>query len=510
MSKLNSDLIERFEAFSNYSKPSLAYNAFFKWGAMAVNIATVFLLTPFVISQIGKYGYGIWALLTSMVGYYGLLNLGITSAVSRFVSLNLGKKDLPALSVTFNTAFFAFFITGLLAIFLAYTIGPILAGAFSVEDEAQFVALIKVMGIAVALGFPTSVLISLLIAHESYRAQSAIAIISSLLKTACTVYLLLNGHGLMGVAYAFLIAAVFNFVAYLVLVLSNFPWVQVSWSDARLDMLKKMVKFGIPTLIMTVGGLLRTKLDTIVIGSMLSIEQVAVYSIAALIITQVFSIANSGLGVVTPRFARLHGAGKDLRPLFFSGLFFGSVLAFSAGVGVFLFGEHFIQLWLGDGFAEAIPVLWILMFCYIITIIQIPGFTVLLALNKHSIFAAINICEGIANVILSVLLAPKFGLVGVAMGTAIPMLVVKTIVQPYLVSRAVGVSLKEYIKPTLIPALYGILFVGITFYLQLNQNINDLNWLYFVLIAIGVMGTLFALIISSAKLIKPELLKLNY
>ncbi|MDH3360559.1 MAG: hypothetical protein OEL55_06775, partial [Desulfobulbaceae bacterium] len=64
-------------------KPSLKINAASNWIAMVIQILIGFFLTPFVISHLGQSGYGIWVLIGSFIGYYGLLNLGVGAAVTR-------------------------------------------------------------------------------------------------------------------------------------------------------------------------------------------------------------------------------------------------------------------------------------------------------------------------------------------------------------------------------------------------------------------------------------------
>ena len=51
-----------------------------------------FFLTPFVIQKLGVIAYGIWILAVSTVSYLNVLDMGLRSAVIRFVS----KADAQA------------------------------------------------------------------------------------------------------------------------------------------------------------------------------------------------------------------------------------------------------------------------------------------------------------------------------------------------------------------------------------------------------------------------------
>ena len=72
---------------------SLVKNVFSNWTSLVLNIVIAFFLTPYVINTIGTRGYGIWVVVLSIVGYYGLLDLGVRSAILRYVALNVGKGD---------------------------------------------------------------------------------------------------------------------------------------------------------------------------------------------------------------------------------------------------------------------------------------------------------------------------------------------------------------------------------------------------------------------------------
>ena len=51
------------------------------------------LLMPFVVHHLGDRLYGFWTLAATFVGYYGLLDLGLSSAVSQYLSLAIGQSD---------------------------------------------------------------------------------------------------------------------------------------------------------------------------------------------------------------------------------------------------------------------------------------------------------------------------------------------------------------------------------------------------------------------------------
>src|SRR5580765_5542459 len=47
------------------------------WVGYAANVVVAFFLSPFIVHTLGDSGYGVWSLLMSIVGYVGLIDLGV-------------------------------------------------------------------------------------------------------------------------------------------------------------------------------------------------------------------------------------------------------------------------------------------------------------------------------------------------------------------------------------------------------------------------------------------------
>ena len=50
-------------------------NIFSNWASYLVTAVVGFFLAPYVVHQLGNTGYGLWTLVLSLTGYFGLLTL---------------------------------------------------------------------------------------------------------------------------------------------------------------------------------------------------------------------------------------------------------------------------------------------------------------------------------------------------------------------------------------------------------------------------------------------------
>jgi len=430
-------------------RPSLLINALSNWAALAVTVLVGLFLTPYIISHIGKTGYGIWTLITSIIGYYGILDLGVTSAITRYVARYAGQKDYKSLSKTISTSLVMFCVIGFIVVVASFALAGPMLSFFNVSTDQveKFRQTVWLLGLAAGLGFPGNFFGAVIKAHERFVAANVVAIFVTLMRASLIVLLLSRGIGLVGVACSHLITTVFMIILNFALCKLLFSHFELQLGRARWNVLRSLLAFGVSTTVLEMANIMRFNLDSFVIGKWINIPAVAVYGVAALLIRFFMQfIGNGTVTVLTPRFASMDGQGErgQLQQLYLKSLSVAAFLSFGVGTLIIILGRRFIVLWVGADYLNAVPVLYVLAVAYSVALAQTSGISLVYALKKHYLFAGASVVEGIANVALSIYLAPRYGILGVAIGTAVPMLVIKILVQPIYVSRIIGISLVRY------------------------------------------------------------------
>ena len=62
--------------------------------SLIFGIVTTLFLTPFLINHLGTESFGLWSLTFSVLGFFGLLDLGFNNTLVRYVSEARGADDL--------------------------------------------------------------------------------------------------------------------------------------------------------------------------------------------------------------------------------------------------------------------------------------------------------------------------------------------------------------------------------------------------------------------------------
>src|SRR2546430_9027577 len=99
-------------------KVEILKNVGSSWCALGVNVLVGIFLSPYILHRLGDEAFGLWILIFSITGYYGLFDLGIRSSIVRYVAKYAAIDDHDQLNRLVNTAMFAYSCLGLLCLLL--------------------------------------------------------------------------------------------------------------------------------------------------------------------------------------------------------------------------------------------------------------------------------------------------------------------------------------------------------------------------------------------------------
>ncbi len=452
--------------------PSLMVNALSNWAALFVYVIIGFFLTPYIIKNLGTAQYGIWALIITMVGYYGLLDLGVTSAIMRYVARYAGQKDNESLNEIVNTSIAIFISLGLLVVIISIFIAGPLANFFNIESEyiTTFKYVVWLLAITAGFNFIGTVLSVVILAHERFVIVNIIKINIAVLRGILCFIVLYKGGKLLGLSWVNLMISLFIIAANLAIIRKRFPHVQFSLKMINKSKVTTLLSFGFFTFITKIGNLLRLKLDAAVIGRFMNMDSVGIYNIGVLLFGYIRNINIALSGVTQPRLATIAGKGNNNN--------FGKsylkysnfVASLTAGIGLvsFLIVQDFLPIWLPDNFKDihgASVVFFLLLAGLMPDLMSNVSGNALQAVKKHHYLSYQTVLEGAINLTLSILLVSRYGIYGVALGTAIPALITKLIVQPIFCCRILRINywkymLSVFIKPLLI---FGCIYLSYRF-----------------------------------------------
>jgi O-antigen/teichoic acid export membrane protein len=245
------------------------------------------------------------------------------------------------------------------------------------------------------------------------------------------------------------------------------PGVSLDWRQVKWARIQELGRFSFYAFLGRVGDSVRSFADPLIIGRLLTIGLITPFNVAARLMDHFRALIIGLVGPLMPRMSELEAQAKpdDLQRLFLRGSRAAALLSFFIGSLLFLNGAVLLQLWLGDRFLTSYPLLLVLMAGQVVALAQYPSTVLIYAKGRHRPLGWWTVAEGAANLGLSIYWAPPYGLLGVALGTTIPMLVIGLLVQPWYVLLLTGLSFRQYLKEALArPVLASTVFLALDWF----------------------------------------------
>jgi O-antigen/teichoic acid export membrane protein len=424
-------------------------------------------LMPFIVHHLGDRIYGFWSLAAAFIGYYGLLDFGLSSAVSQYICTALGRKDPVECREVFNAALRIQTLFGGIALVVTALIAA--AAPLICHDPADahlFWRVIVILGVNAAIGFPTRVYTALLDAELRFDIQSLLGFLSLALRTGLTVWAILSGGGLLALAWVTLLATIPVTVLQIWFAKREAPWARIDAGSIERKRAKSLFSYSVYTFAAKIADALRFQIDPLVISAFVGLAAVTHYRVASAFCGLYVNVIIAALGTFGPVLSRLHGAGdrKSLDRVFFFATKISMLSSVFICFALMAWGRPFIARWMGTKYEDAYWPLVVLSVAIFLDVSQNPAIMLLYATFKHRSYTYVNIVEGVINLIFSLALAKPLGILGVALGTLIAAILIRVVVQPFFVCRASGLHYPSYMSflgsNLLRSALLAVLAIG--------------------------------------------------
>jgi O-antigen/teichoic acid export membrane protein len=431
------------------------------YGLLAVNIVLGIYLMPFTMRHLGQAEYGLWMLVASMTVYFQLFDLGYGSGVVRQITAADARGDHAEVNIVLSTFVVVYTGIGLAVLALTGVLIVLAVPRFATltpeqVHTAQYI--LGILGARIAVGFPMSIFGAVTTARQRFALTSGIAIAVVLLQGLATYVVLTAGYGVITLVAATAAINVLSYGAYALAAFRTFPAMRITPRRFSAGHVREVTAFSAYMFLIGVAIQVGTHVDTLIVGAFIGTTAVAVYTVAMRLSEYHRQLCGQFSHFLFPLIVRYHTAHDDgaLRATLLEGTRIGVGLATLVGLGLIVFGRELITLWMGHGFDGAVMPLYVLAVAGIVMVAQGPTGTILLGTGRHRMVAAASISEIVLNVGLTIALIGSFGLTGVAVGTAIPFILLNVLVMIPTACRTVAVPLATFARTAIFPAVAGL------------------------------------------------------
>ncbi|OGC74295.1 MAG: hypothetical protein A2145_04765 [candidate division Zixibacteria bacterium RBG_16_40_9] len=478
------------------SKSQIVKNVLSNWVTFLIIGLINLALVPFVLRHLGDLGFGVWVLANTVTVYLGLLDLGIRSSVIRYVAKYRSVSDYQNLNQIISTSLVTFTAIGSFALILSVILAFLFPTIFKIspEFEGQVQWVVLLVGLNLALSFPAGVFNGILLGMERFDLNNLFNLVNNVLKAVLILIIFNFKVNLVVLALIQLFSSLVAYLLCLWRVLKLEPNLKISFRLSNKASLTVIFQHGLYSFLLVSAYQIIYYSPNVLIGIITSTSLVTYFAMAAILIEYTRRAVNGVSFVLNPIASSLESRGdfQTLKKLLISGTKYSLLLILPVSLGLIILGKNFITIWLGPSYAEkCYPILVILLLPQIYSMSQFVTEELLMGQTKHRFLALVTVAEAILNLLLSVFLIKKYGIIGAALGVAIPRFLNYLFFSVIYIKKVVEISFKDYLRQSFIPPLVASIPLAIIL-LVILKFFPAYNWFDFVL-EVVLAGLVFLL-----------------
>lgn len=437
-------------------------NVILIYGVYAVTLASGLVVTPIIVAALGTEQFGIWAVIGSILGFIGLLDLGLGPSLIRFAAEQRGREARHETSELASTALVIYLGLALVTLLLSFVLAWLLPFVIEISDQYERVAqlaLVLTVGTFV-IRFPLGLFNFLLAGQQRYDVLNAANLAGAVVYFALAAGILyVFGGGLVTLALITLVVTALRLGLPLLWLSRELPELRLRARLVTRRQARELLGFSSRNLLIQVASKVVFSTDVIVVGIILGGVAAGLYGIPAKLFALAYGVGIASTTLLFPLLSELEGADERDRQerYLLAGVRLGLAVVVAVGMPLVVLPGRFLEAWLPSEFdaSTSAPVLAVLMLSILFAQ---PGHLLaqfLVARGRHGRLAVARLAIVLVNLALSILLALWVGLWGVALATLITEAVSTAFVIPYLLRRESTVSLRPLGAAWLRPILVG-------------------------------------------------------
>ena len=470
----------------NFNKNRILKNSILLYVRMLFTMWLNLYTTRIVLGNLGVEDMGVYGVVGSITTMFTVFVSGITNAIQRFITFELGKKNGNIDNVFSTSLNILFFASLLLLIFLELGGLWVLNNKINIPEESidaafwvfQFSILTCIINL---ISIPYNALI---VAHEKMNAFAFISIVQVVI-TCISAYSLSFFNENRLVIYAFLMAIISIFIRGIYQTYCHIKFKETKYRffiDRTL--VKEIGRYAGVSTVSSILQLIANQGITFVINWTFGVTINAVYNIALQLKNSILSFSLNLLKAISPQITKTYASGEIVshKKLVYSGSKMEVFMIYFIMIPFLFKTEYIMKLWLDNVPEYTVEFVKCIVFISLTYSAFEPIRASVLATGKIVKFMIIPdsfyvLVLPLSYMVSIILKNPVFMII-----TVVIMDIITCILRVYFASKVGSIETKQYTKKVIIPCLK----VGVisSFILKLIVlNLKDLNVILFLVIS---------------------------
>jgi membrane protein EpsK len=447
----------------------IAVNTLTSWGCSLLSGILGWVLVPIYIAQLGKEGYGLIGLATTIVVYTMIVDLGLQQALGRQLAAEVARKDVDAFNRLASSAMVFYLCLSVVPSLVLVVTAPSLAGIFAVSPASRSEAVFLIRWyapLATVLTLIGSVYAATLTSGNRFDRLNIVTSGNYALRAVLLVAVLKLTHlGVRGWAIVTIATELIRLVLLRFSAVRIRPSFQLRIRLFRLGSIRSLVGLGIYSFGAESARLLSAQSDPLILSLYFGPAILALYSPAVQLLNAIKPFVYAIASQLCPIATNFHVTNNrdKVAEVLTSGTRYQLLQGAGAMALVIAFANSVIQVWLGKTLrGDCRTTAGVLMALSVVDVINYSAGTqwpVLLGMGRPKVFVVTAVPLGIAYITTSFVLVAhtSLGIYGVLVPNLVFTLIIRILIGAHA-AKLCGLLPREYlvasyIRPTLVFAL---------------------------------------------------------
>jgi O-antigen/teichoic acid export membrane protein len=422
----------------------------------AVPVAAAIFSVPALIARLGQDRFGVLTMVWVIVGYSGLIDLGVGRALTALVAGALSAKrsqEVPALVWTSLAVMFIFGVVGGAGLAGASPWFVHLLGRVPASLRQEMIEALWMLSPAIPIAICSAGLSGILAAAHRFDLINVVQAPLGALSYLGPVVVAALWPNLIAISAFLVIIRLAAALAYLWMCWRVVPEIRGKLLLER-SVLPRVLGLGSWMTVTNLVSPLMVNMDRFFIGALISASAVTYYATSQELVNRTTFIPVALTNALFPSFAGAVAADKRLNiTLFGRAVDYIFLLALPLSLAIVGFAHDGLALWLGGEFARAAAVpLQILAFGMFINSVARVPFTFVQAVSRPDLTAKAHLAELVFYVAILVGLTRTFGIYGAAIAWSLRVLADAVILFffSFRLAPSLGPALRRLVRLTLL------------------------------------------------------------
>ena len=476
--------MEQFEL-----KEEVSGGIFFQYVNSVAFVLAGFIFYIYIIHFYPSDLVGTVALLLAITSLLNIFfSLGLGYGLQHFVSYHLGRKEYG--SIRGLVTKFSMISLGLASISLVFLYFSSSIFAMLFFHSLQYTILVKFLGIDLFFIITGTFLSGILMGLQNFKSQAVWSVVGIIVTFVLPIILFLYFNRAIFIILGWASGSALSSVAYSILIFRRIG--KISPSEKRVDA-GPVVRYAFPIFLASLIGYGANYVDRFVVSFLLNLSLLGIYNFALLISSAIGFLVTPFMTILLPKLSEMYGLEREeeMKEYIAKGVELLSTIYVPIAMLIASLSSY-ILLFLSN--SEYLPASVPVTIVLVVNSVFVTGniLTVTLqGMRKTKVFIVTSSLALLSNLVISVLLIPKFQMIGASIGyssiTAVSFLIM------YYYARKFGALKFEWIKIGKIYLSAVVMFILI-FSLQRMLQYSPLKLLLFILTGFATYSGLIKLL----------------